>query len=170
MGIHVLVVLFTSSVVSDSATPWTAAHQTSLSITISRSLLKFMSIESVMSSNHLIPCHPLLFLPSICPRIRVFSNELAFLIRWLKYWSFIFSIIPFNDYSGFITFRIDWFDLLAVQGTLKSLLQHHISKASILRCSAFFTAQLLHPCMTTGRTIALTRWTFGLQGDPSSPF
>ena len=106
-------------------TPWTAARHTSLSITISRSLLKFMFIESVMSSNHLIPCQPLLLLPSICPRIRVFSNGMVFLIRWLKYWSFTFSIIPSNDYSGFITFRIDWFDLLAALGTLKSLLQHH---------------------------------------------
>ena len=106
-------------------TPWTAARHTSLSITISRSLLKFMFIESVMSSNHLIPCQPLLLLPSICPRIRVFSNGMAFLIRWLKYWSFTFSIIPSNDYSGFITFRIDWFDLLAALGTLKSLLLHH---------------------------------------------
>ena len=106
-------------------TPWTIACHTSLSITISRSLLKFMSIESVISSNHLIPYHPLFLLPSICPRIRVFSNELAFLIRWLKYWSFTFSIIPSNEYSGFTAFRIDWFDLLAALGTLKSLLQYH---------------------------------------------
>ena len=106
-------------------TPWTSARHTSLSITISRSLLKFTSIESVMSSNYFIPCQPLLLLPSICPRIRVFSNELAFLIRWRKYWSFTFSIFPPNDYSGFITFRTDWFDLLAALGTLKSLLQHH---------------------------------------------
>ena len=141
-------------------TPWTAALQTSLSITNSQSLLKLMSIESVMPSNHLILCHPLLFLPSIFPSIRVFSNESALHIRWPKYWSFSFSISPSNEYSGLISFRMDWLDLLAVQGTLKSLFQHHSSKASILWCSAFFIAQLSHPYMTTGKTTALTRWTF----------
>ena len=119
-----------------------------------------MSIESVMPSNHLLLCHPLLFLPSIFPSIRVFSNESVLHIRWPKYWSFSFSISPSSDYSGLISFRIDWLDLLAVQGTLKSLPQHHSSKASILQCSAFFTVQLSHPYMTTGKIIALTRWTF----------
>ena len=119
-----------------------------------------MSIESVMPSSHLILCPPLLLLPSIFPRIRVFSNESALCIRWPKDWSFSFSISPSNEYSGLISFRMDWLDLLAVQGTLKSLLQHHSSKASILRCSAFFLFQLSHPYMTTGKTIALTRWTF----------
>ena len=119
-----------------------------------------MSIESVIPSKHLILCHTLLLLPSISPSIRVFSNELALHIRWPKYWSFNFSISPANEYSGLISFRIDRFDLLAVQGTLKSLLQHHCSKASILRHSAFFMVQLSHPYMTTGKTIALTRWTF----------
>ena len=119
-----------------------------------------MSIESVMPSNHLILCHPLLFQPSINPSIRVFSNESVLHIRWPKYWSFSFSFGPSNEYSGLISFRIYWFDLLAVQGTLKSLLQHHSSKASILWCSAFFIVQLSHPCITTGKTIALTRWTF----------
>ena len=128
------------------ATPWTAAHQASLSITNSRSLL--LSIKSVMPSNHLILFCSLLLLPSIFPSIRVFSNESALHIRWQKQWSF--SISPSNEYSGLISFRTDWFDLLAVQGTLKSLLQHHSSKASILRCSAFFTVQLSHPYMTTG--------------------
>ena len=141
-------------------TPWTAARQASLSITNSRSLLKFMSIESVMSSNRLILCHPLLLSPSIFPSIRVFSNELILPIRWPKYWSFSFSISPSNEYSGLISFRINYFDLLAIQGTLKSLLQHHSSKASILWCSAFLIVQLSHPYMTTGKTIALTRWTF----------
>ena len=141
-------------------TPWTAAHQAFLSITNSRSLLKFMSIESVMPSNHLILCCSLLLPPSIFPRIRVFSNESVFHIRWPKYWSFSFSISPINEYSGLISFRMDWFDLLAVQGTLKSLLQHHSSKASILQCSAFFIVQVSYPYMTTGKTIALTRWTF----------
>ena len=144
---------------SDSVTPWTALHQASLSITNSRSLLKLMSIESVMPSNHLILCHPLL-LPSIFPSIRMFSNESVLCIRWPKYWSFSFSISPSNEHSGLISFRIDWFDLLTVQETLKSLLQHHSSKASILRCSAFSIVQLSHPYMTTGNTIALTRWTF----------
>ena len=119
-----------------------------------------MSIESVMPSNHLILCHPLLFLPSIFPSIRVFSNESVLHIRWPKYWSFSFSISPFKEYFGLISFRMDWLDLLAVQGTLKSLLQHHSSKASILWCSAFFIVQLSHPYMITGKTIALTRWTF----------
>ena len=139
------------------ATPWTAA---SLSITNSQSLPKLMSIESVMPSNHLILCHPLLLLPSIFPSIGVFSNESALRIRWPKYLSFSLSISPSNEYSGLISFRINWFYLLAVQGTLKNLLQHHSSKASILRRSAFFIVQLSHPYMTTGKTIALTRWTF----------
>ena len=134
--------------------------QASLSITNSQSLLKLMSIESVISSNHLILCHPLFLLPSIFPSIRVFSNESVLRIRWPKYWSFSFSISPFNEYSGLISFRMDWLDLLAVQGTLRSLLQHQSSKASILQCSAFFIVQLLHPYMTTGKTIALTRQTF----------
>ena len=141
------------------ATPWTAAHQASLSITNSQSPPKPMSIESVMPSNHLILCHPLLLLPSIFPSIRVFSRESA-LHRWPTYGSFSFSISPSNEYSGLISFRIDWLDLLAVQGTLKSLLQHHSLKASILRCLAFFTVQLSHPYITTGKTIALTRRTF----------
>ena len=119
-----------------------------------------MSIESVMPSNHLILCHPLLLPPSIFPRIRVFSNESALRIRRLKYWSFSFNISPSNEYSGLFSFRMDWLDLLAVQGTLESLLQHHSSKASILLCSAFFIVQLSHPYMTTGKTIALIRWTF----------
>ena len=141
------------------ATPWTAAHQASLSITNSQSLLKLISIELVMPSNHLILCRPLLLPPSIFPSIRVFSNESALHIRWPKYWSFSFNIGPSSAYSGLISFRMDWLDLLADQGTLKSLLQHHSSKASILWCSAFFIVQLSHPYMTTGRTIALTRWT-----------
>ena len=140
--------------------PWTEAHQASLSITNSPSLLKLMSIESVMPSNHLILSHPLLFLPSIFPSIGVFSNESVLLIRWPKYWSFSFRIIPCNEYSGLISFRMDCLDLLAFQGTLKSLLQHHSSKASILWCSAFFIVQLSHSYVTTGKTIALTRWTF----------
>ena len=140
--------------------PWTAALQASLSTTKSQSLLKLMSIELVMPSNRLILCHALLLLPSIFPSIRVFSNESVLRIRWPKYWSFSFSISPSNEHSGLISFRMDWLDLLAVQGTLKSLLQHHSSKASILRCSAFFIVQLSHPYMTTGKTIALTRWTF----------
>ena len=142
------------------ATPWTAALQASLSITNSWSLFKLMSIELVMPSSHLILCCPLLLPPSIFPIIRVFSNESVLHIRWPKYWSFSFSIGPSNEYSGLISFRMDWLDLLAVQGTLKSLLQHHSSKASILRCSAFFMVQLSHPSMTTGKTIALTRQTF----------
>ena len=131
-----------------------------MSITNSWSLLKLMSIESVMPSNHFILCRPLLLLPSIFPSIRVFSNESVLHIRLPKYWSFSFSISPSNEYSGLISFRIDWLDLLAVQGTLKSLLQHHSSKASILQCSAFFIFQLSHPYITTGKTIALTRLTF----------
>ena len=134
-------------------TPWTAAHQTSLSITKSQSLLKRRSIESVMPSNHLILSHPLLP-PSIFPSIRVFSNESALHIRWPDYWSFSFSISPSSEYSGLISFRMDWLDLLAVQGTLKSLLQQHSTKASILKHSAFFMVQLSHPYMTTGKTIA----------------
>ena len=141
-------------------TPWTAARQVSLSITNCQSLLKLMSIESMMPSNHLILCRPLLLPPSIFSSIRVFSNESALCIRWRKYWSFSFSISPSNEHSGLISFRMDWLDLLAVQGTLKSLLQHHSSKASILWCSAFFTVQLSHPYMTIGKIIALTRWTF----------
>ena len=142
------------------ATPWATAHQASLSITNAWSLLKLMSMEAVMPSNQLILCHPLLLLPSILPSIGVFSNESVLCIRWPKYWSFNFSISPSNEYLGLISFRIDWFDLLAVQGTLNSLLQHHSSKASILQRSAFFMVQLSHPYMTTGKTIALTRWTF----------
>ena len=139
-------------------TPWTVARQATLSITNSWNLLKLMSIESVMPSNHLILWSPLLLLPSIFPSLRVFSNESVLHIRWPKYWSFSFSISPSNEYSGLISFRMDWLDLLAVQGTHKSLLQSHSSKALILQCSAFFTVQLSHPHMTTGKTIALTRW------------
>ena len=142
------------------ATPWTAASQASLSITNSWSLLKLMSIESVMPSNHLILSHPLLLLPSIFPSIRVFSNESVLHIRWPKYQSFNFNISPSSEYSGLISFRMDWLDLLAVQGTLQSLLQHHSSKTSILQHSVFFIVQLSHPYMTTGKTIALTKWTF----------
>ena len=141
------------------ATPWITACHASLSITNSRSPPKTMSIESVMPSNHLILCHPLLLLPSIFPSIRVFSNVSALRIRWPKYWSFSFNISSSNEYSGLISFRMDWFDLLAVQGTLKSLLQHHSSKASILWYSAFFIVHLAHPYMTTGKIIALTRQT-----------
>ena len=140
-------------------TPWTAACQVSLSFTIFWNLLKFMSIELVMSPNHFILCHLLLFLPSIFPSIRVFSNEMALRIRWPKYWSFSFSISSSNDYSGLISFRIDWFDRLPVWGTLKSLLQHNSSKASVLQRPPLFMAQLLHPYMTTGKSKALTRWT-----------
>ena len=150
-----------SSVMSSSfVTPWTAARQASLSITNSWSLLKLMSIDSVMPSNHLILCRPLLLLPSIFPSIRVFSNESVLHIGWPKYWSFSFSISPSNEYLGLISFRMDWLDPLAVQGTRKSLLQHHSSEASILRCSAFFMVQLSYPYMNTGKTIALTRQTF----------
>ena len=141
-------------------TPWTAACQASLSLSNSQDLLKLMSIESMMPSNHLILCHPVLLLPSVFPSIRVFSNESVLCIRCPKYWSFSFSISASNKYSGLISFRINWLDLLAVQGTLKILLQHHSSKASILQCLAFFIIQLSHPYMTTGKTIALTRWTF----------
>ena len=144
----------------DSATPWRAGHQASLSITNSWSLLKFMSIESVTPSNHLILCHPLLLPPSIFPSIRVFSNESVLPIRWPKYWSFSFNISPSNEYSGLISFKIDWFDLFAVQGALKSLHHHHSSKVSILQHSAFIMVQLSHPYMISGKTIALTRWTF----------
>ena len=140
--------------------PWTAACQVSLSITNSQSLLKLVSLKSMMPSNHLILCHPLLLLPSIFPSIRVFSNESALCIRWPKYCSFSFNFSPSNEYSGLISFRMDWLDLLTVQGTRKSLLQHHSSKASILQHSAFFIVQLSHPYMTTGKTIALTRQTF----------
>ena len=141
-------------------TPWTAACQASGSITNSQSLLKLMPIESVIPSSHLILCRPLLLPPSIFPSIRVFSNESVLCIRWPNYWSFSLNISPSNEYSGLISFRIDWLDLLAVQGTLKSLLQHHSSKAPILLCPAFFTVQLSHRYMTTGKTIALTRSTF----------
>ena len=130
-------------------TPWTTAPQASLSVTNSWSLLRLMSIESVIPSNHLILCHPLLLLPSIYPRVRIFSNESVLRIRWPKYWSFSFSVSPSSEYSGLISFRIDWLDFLAVQGTLKSLLQHHSSKVSIILCSAFFVVQLSHPYMTT---------------------
>ena len=142
------------------ATPWTAAWQVSLSVVNSQSLLKLMSIELVIPSNHLNHCRPLLLLPSFFPSIRVFFQTSAFHIRWPKYWSFSFNISPSNEYSGLISFRMDWLDLLAVQGTLKSLLQHHSLKPSILRCSAFFVVQLSHPYMTTGKTMALTRRTF----------
>ena len=140
------------------ATLWTTARQASLSITNFRSLPKSMSIESVMPPNHLILRHPLLLLPSIFPSIRVFSSESALHMRWPNYWSFRFSIIPSKEIPGLISFRIDWLDLLAIQGTLKSLLQHHSSNASILWHSAFFTAQLSHPYMTIGKTISLTTW------------
>ena len=151
---------FSRSVMSDSVTSWTAAYQASLSITNSQSLPKLMSIESVMPSSHLILCHPLLLPPSIFPSIRVFSNESVLCIRWPKYWSFSFTISPSNEYSRLISFRMDWLDLLAVQGTLKSLPQYHSLRASILQCSASFRVQLSHPYMTTGKNIALTRWTF----------
>ena len=158
-------ILYSNSVQSLScvqlfATPWTAACQASLSITNSGSLPKLMSIESVMAFNHLILCGPLLLLPSIFPSIRVFSNESALCIKWPKYWSFSFNISPSNEHPGVISFRMDWLDLLAVQGTLKSLLQHHRTKASILQCLAFFRVQLSHPYMTNGKTIALNRWAF----------
>ena len=152
-------VQFKCSVMSDSVMPRTIACQASLSITSSRNLLKLMTIESVMPFNYLILCHPLLLLPPIPPSIRLFSNESTLRMRWPKYWSFSFSIIPSKEIPGLISFRMDWLDLLAVQGTLRSLLQHHRSKASILRCSAFFTVQLSHPYLTTGKTIALTRQT-----------
>ena len=142
------------------ATPWTIARQAFLSITNSWSLPKLMSIESVMPFNHLILCRPVLLLPLIFPSIRVFTNESALRIRWPKYWSFSFKISSSNEHSGLISFRLDWLDLSAVPGTLKSLHQHHSSKPSILQHSAFFIVQLSHPYMTTGKTIALSRWTF----------
>ena len=142
------------------ATRWTAARQASLSFTISQSLLRLVSIESAMPSNHLILCCPLLLLPSIFPSKRVFPNESVLRIRWPKYWSFSFNMSPSSEYSELVSFKIDWFNLLTVQGTLKSLLQHHSSKASVLQCSALFMVQLSHPYMTTGKTIALTRRTF----------
>ena len=157
---HTAPILLLLSHVRLFATPWTAARQASLSFTISQSLLELMSIESVMSFNHRILCRPLLLLPSIFPSIRVFFKESVIHIRWPKYWSFSFSISPSNEYSGTDSFRMDWLDHLAVNGTLKSLLQHHSSKASILQCSAFFMTQLSHPYMTTGKTIALTLQTF----------
>ena len=165
LGFRNFIVLNFSSVQSLScvqlfATPRIAARQASLSIINSQSLLKLMSIESVMPSSHLILCHPLLLLPSIPPSIRVFSNESTLCMRRPDYWSFSFSISPSSEHPGLISFRMDWLDLLAVQGTLKSLLQHHSSKASIFWHSAFFTVQLSHPYMTTGKNIALTRWTF----------
>ena len=164
-SVHICLVSLHSAVqslscVQLSETPWTTARQASLSITNSLSLLKLMFIKSVMPSNHLILCHPLLLLPSIFSSSRVFSNESVLHIRWPKYWSFSLRISPSYEYSGLISFKIDWFDLLAVQGTLKSLLQHHSSKASILWCSAFFMVQLSHPYMTNGKTLALTGWTF----------
>ena len=152
---------FSHSVMSDSATPWTAARQASLSVTNSQSLLKLMSVESMMPPNHLILCHPFLPLLSIFPSIRVFSNESALCIRWPKYWSFSFNISPSNEHLGLISFGMYWLDLLAVQGTLKSL-QNCSSKASILWHSVFFIVQLSHPYMTTGKTIALTSQTFSL--------
>ena len=162
-GVHIYDGIFSSvhslSGVRLFETPWIAARQASLSITISQSSLRLTSIESVMPSSHLNLYCPLLLLPPIPPSIRVFSNESLLLMRWPKYWSFSFSIIPSEEIPGLISFRMDWLDLFAVQGPLKCLLQHHSSKASILRCSAFFTVQLSHPYMTTGKTIALTRWT-----------
>ena len=155
-----VVVVQLVSPVRPFATPWTAACQVSLSFTISQSLLKLMSIELVMPFNHFMVCHPLLLLHPIFPSIRVFSNESALRIRWPKYWNFSFSISLSNEYSGLISFRIDWLDHLAVQGTLKSLLQHHSLKASILQRSAFCMVRLSHLYVTTGKTIALTRWTF----------
>ena len=162
LGIHQFSSVQLLSSIQLFVTPWTAARQASLSITNSPSPPKPMSTESVMPSNYLILCRPLLLLPSIFPSIRVFSNESVLRIRWPNYWSFIFSISTSNEYSRLISFRMDWFDLLAVQGTLKSLLQHHSSKASILWLSAFFIVQLSHPYMTPGKTIALTRWTITL--------
>ena len=141
-------------------TPWTATRQTSMSFTNSWSLLKLSSIKLVTPSNHHILYRPLLLLPSVFPSIRVFFSESVLCIRWPKYWSYSFSISPSNEYSGLISFRMDWLDLIAVQGTVKNLLQHHSSKASVLQCSAFFIVQLSHSYMTTGKTIALSRWTF----------
>ena len=155
-----LVLLFNCKGMSDSVTPWTATRHTSLSFTISQSFLKLMSIELVMPSNYLILCCPFLLLLSIFPSIRVFSNETALHIRWIKYWKFSFSISPSNEYSGLISFRIGWFDLLKIQGTLRSLLQYHSSKVSILQHSTHFMVQLSYSYMTTGKTIALAIWTF----------
>ena len=161
LGVFISSVHFSHSVVSDSLqSPWISALQASLSITNSQSSLKLTSIKSVMTSSYLILCRLLLLLPPIPPSIRVVSNESTLCMRWAKYWSFSFSISPSNEYPGLISFRMDWLDLLAVQGTLRSLLQHHISKAPILRRSAFFIVQLSYTYMTTGKTIALTRWTF----------
>ena len=172
---RILLMIFASMLISDTGlfssvkslsclqlfvTPWSKACQASLSINNSRRLLKLISVESVIPSNHLILYHPLLLLHSISPSIRVFSNDTALCIKWTKYWSFSFNISPSNEHTGLISFRMDWLDLLAVQGTLKSLLQHHSSKPSILRCSAFFIVQFSHPHVTTGKTIALTRQTF----------
>ena len=159
-GKQISFVQFSHSAVSDSVTPWTATRQASLSITNSQNLLKLMSIELVMSSNLLILCHPLLLPPSIFPRIRVFSNESVLGIRWPNYCSFSFNILPSTEHSGLISFRRAWFDLLAAQGTLMSLLQHYSSKVSILQCSTFFIVQLSHQYITTGKTIALTRQIF----------
>ena len=156
LDLPIIFVVRSFSCVRLFASPWTAAYQASLSFTISQSLLKLMTIESVMPSKHLILCHPPLLLPSIFPRIRVFSNESALHIRWPKYWSFSCSISPSNEYSGLIFFTMDWFDLLAVQGTLKNFLQHHSSKASVLQHSICFMVQLSHLYMTTGKTIAGT--------------
>ena len=158
--VYALILLFSHSVMSDSCDSMNCSSPDFPVLIISQSLLKLMCIELVMPSNHLILCCPLLLLPSIFPSIRVFSNGSALPITWPQYWSFIFSISPSNEYSGLISFRIGWFDLLAFQRTFKSLLQHHSSKASILQCSAFFMAQLSHPCMTTGKTIALTLHTY----------
>ena len=166
MGFSLVVAAWSLICIQLFVVSWTAAHHASLSFTISWSLLKVMSIKLVVPSNHLILCHPLLLLPSIFPSIRVFSNESVLCIRWTKYWSFSLSISPSNEHSGplgwtfRISFRMDWLDLLAVQGTLKSLLQHRSSKATILLCSAFFIVQLSHPYMTTGKTIALTRQSY----------
>ena len=154
------VVVQSQSPVRLFGTPWAAAQQAPLSFTIPPSWLKFMRIESVVLSNHAILCHRHLLLPSVFPRIRVFSSESALCMRWSKYWSFGISISPFNEYSELISFRMDWLDLLAVQGTLKSLLQHHIAKASVLRCSAFFVVPLSHPYTTTRKTVALTIQTY----------
>ena len=159
-NIYVISVQFSLSVVSDSVTPWTAACQAYLSITNSLSPPRLMTAELVIPSNHLILCCPLLLPTSVFPSIRIFLNESVLHIRWPKCWSFSFNISPFNEYSGLISFRMDWLDLLAVQGALKSLLQHHNSKAPILQHSAFFIVQLSYPYMTTVKTIALTRWTF----------
>ena len=158
--INLPVVFQSLSHVQIFVTPWIVACQASLSFTISESFLKLMSIELMMTSNHLVFCHPLLLLSSVFPSIRVFSNQSVLCIRWAKYWSFSFSISPSNGYSVLTSFRTDCFDFLAIQGTLKSLLQHHSSEASILQRSAFFTAQLSHPYLTTGKTIALTSWIF----------